>query len=177
MQRNPAWLEILQIAPVVVLAAPIVVSGQVDLAALALPFTLGTLLAAVVTGIVWRQGGALNPIAVGTDVWLVLGTLGFAVGIPPLAAWLADTQGFALFLTITLVGAAFFASPFGTIGARGDADVVRSRSAALLGLIVLATAWAWWFRTDVRLGGGLPFIVCNMVRRVAIHKSPPPRAR
>jgi len=108
---------------------------------------------------------------VGTDVWLLLGAVAFAGGVTPLASLLAGTQGFALFVVITTVSLAFLPTATGPIGARGDAAQVRSRSLALLGVLLLATAWAWWFRDDVRLGGGLPFIVSNVTRRVMIART------
>ena len=60
----------------------------------------------------------------------------------------------------------------GYIGYRhDDARWVRRASAALLALTALAGAWAFWFRTDVRVGGGLPFIVVNVVRRIMIRRA------
>ena len=50
----------------------------------------------------------------------------------------------------------------------GPRDWVRSRSLGVLGVSVMMLCWAWVFRHDVRLGGGLPFIVLNVTRRVLV---------
>ena len=44
--------------------------------------------------------------------------------------------------------------------------VLRKHLLKLLGLTVVILCWAWMFRHDIRLGGGLPFIVLNLGRRV-----------
>jgi hypothetical protein len=63
-------------------------------------------------------------------------------------------------------------SPQGFIGYR-DQDrprVVRT-SLGLLALAGCATVWSWAFRHDIRIGGGLPFIVLNVARRVIILRA------
>ena len=106
-------------------------------------------------------------------MWLVLGALAFNVPIETLASSLSATQGFALFVVIGVVGLiATFASKAGFIGCRSnDAAWVRRTSLVLLALAVAAAAWAFRFRSDIRLGGGLPFIVLNVARRVIIRRS------
>jgi hypothetical protein len=42
----------------------------------------------------------------------------------------------------------------------------------LLGLTLVIVAWAWFFRHDIRVGGGLPFIVLNVARRVMGRRAP-----
>jgi hypothetical protein len=37
---------------------------------------------------------------------------------------------------------------------------------------VLMVGWAWLFRHNIRLGGGLPFIVLNVARRVIGRRAP-----
>jgi len=170
MRSNPPWLELIQIVPVMVVAAPIVFRGEVDLAALPVPFVVAAALAVVANSVVLWRGAAINPIAFGTDVWLLLGAVAFGVGVPTLPTVLADTQGFALFVVISAVSAAFLGVPTGVIGARGDDRQIQRSSIGLLLLIFAATLWSWWFQHDVRLGGGLPFIVCNVVRRVVIAR-------
>ncbi|HEX6764015.1 MAG TPA: hypothetical protein VF103_01030 [Polyangiaceae bacterium] len=49
---------------------------------------------------------------------------------------------------------------------------MRRASMALLAVTGLVAAWAFWFRANVRLGGGLPFIVLNVTRRVMIRRAP-----
>jgi hypothetical protein len=115
----------------------------------------------------------LNPIAVGTGVWLIAGALAFNVPIRALEAFVASSQGFSLFVVITMVGlAALLLSPQGFIGHRTTdrAWIVRA-SLLLLALSVGAAAWAFRYRADIRLGGGLPFILLNVARRVLIRRA------
>ena len=121
-----------------------------------------------------RLGRVLNPILVGTGLWLCLGAVAFNVPVAALALWLGETQAFGLFVAAFGVGiVTTLFSPSGYIGCQHrDARWVRRASAALLALTGLAAAWAFWFRADVRLGGGLPFIVVNVVRRIMIRRAP-----
>jgi hypothetical protein len=79
-----------------------------------------------------------------------------------------------LFVVIGVVGlVATFTSKAGFIGCRSsDVAWVRRTSFVLLALAVAAAAWAFRFRADIRLGGGLPFIVLNVARRVLIRRAP-----
>ena len=144
-----------------------------ELARAASGFLIGAVLFVVVSWLVLRRRAVLNPILIGTGVWLVLGALAFNVPITPMAASLSATQGFSLFVVIVVVGlVATFTSKAGFIGCpSNDRAWVRRTSFVLLALAVAAAAWAFRFRSDIRLGGGLPFIVLNVARRVIIRRS------
>ncbi|MFT4625173.1 MAG: hypothetical protein ACI8PZ_003839 [Myxococcota bacterium] len=170
MWRSPPWVELIQLAPVVSLAFPIIVRGEVDLPSMGGAFAGATVLAVLVTaGLRWR-GHTLNPILLGTAVWLALGAVGFGAPVPQLASWLAETQAFGLFAAALGVGVvATVASPAGYIGAaHPDPAWVRKWSLVLLAVTSLAVVQAWLFRHDVRLGGGLPFILLNVTRRIVL---------
>ncbi len=165
---NPPWAELVQLIPVIALAFPVVTSGRVDLPSMTQAFPAAGGLAIAVTLGVLAAGKRLNPILVGTDLWLLLGAIGFGLGVSPIADLWAAWQGFALFaLVVPTLGVAM-ATPPGAIGADGPRDWVRSRSIAVLSLSILALGWAWAFRHDVRLGGGLPFVVVNVTRRALV---------
>jgi hypothetical protein len=140
---------------------------------MSLAFTIATALAVLITAMLVRQGVTLNPVLLGAALWLGLGAVGFGLPVPPLASWLAETQAFGLFACALGVGLVTTPrSGAGYIGAaHDDPGWVRSRSLVLLGVTALAVGWAWVFRHDVRLGGGLPFIVVNVTRRVMIARS------
>ena len=167
------WVELIQLVPVISLALPFIVRGDVELARAASGFLIGAVLFVIVSWLVLRGQGVLNPILIGTGVWLVLGALAFNVPIDSLASVLTVTQGFTLFVVIGVVGLiATLASKAGFIGRpSNDAVWVRRASLVLLALAVAAAAWAFRFRSDIRLGGGLPFIVLNVARRVIIRRS------
>jgi hypothetical protein len=172
--KNPAWAELIQLIPVVSLALPFIISGEVDLGRAASGFLLGALLALVVSAIVVNRGCVLNPILIGTGIWLCLGAVAFNGHLVQLSAWLVAAQGFGLFALVLAVGiATTFWSPQGYIGHRHqDARWLRRTSWALLALSIIAVWWAYQMRSNIRLGGGLPFIVLNVVRRVLIVRSP-----
>ncbi len=169
----PVWVELVQLVPVISLALPFIVRGEVELARAASAFLIAAGLFVLVSWLVLRLQAVLNPILIGTGVWLVLGALAFNVPIEALASSLSATQGFSLFVVIGVVGLiATFASKAGFIGcSSNDVAWVRRTSLVLLALAVAAAAWAFRFRSDIRLGGGLPFIVLNVARRVIIRRS------
>lgn len=169
--QNPVWLELIQLLPVISLALPFIVRGEVDLARAASGFLLGAALFASVSWLVLRLKGVLNPVLIGTGIWLVLGALAFNVPLDSLASRISSMQGFSLFVVIVAVGVATtLASPEGFIGYRGgDAAWIRRTSLVLLAVAVAAAAVAFRFRSDIRIGGGLPFIVLNVARRALIR--------
>ncbi|HEX6764014.1 MAG TPA: hypothetical protein VF103_01025 [Polyangiaceae bacterium] len=118
-----AWTELVQLVPIVSFALPFVLRGDVDIARAATGFVVGALLAlAISVALAWR-GYVLNPILVGTGLWLCLGAIAFNVPVPALVAWLVRTQAFGLFAAAFGVGiVTTLFSPFGYIGCRhGDA--------------------------------------------------------
>lgn len=147
---------------------PFIVQGGVDLGRAGSGFLIAAALTVPVTGVViWKQQ-RLNPILLGTALWLWLGAIGFNVPVELVADWLSETQAFGLFVAALLVGiVATFVSPHGYLGCNCESLAwIRRASFILLGLNLLVVVWAWYFRSDIRLGGGLPFIVLNVVRRV-----------
>jgi hypothetical protein len=168
------WAELVQLVPIVSFALPFVTKGEVDIGRAATGFVVGALLAVAISVLVARLGHVLNPILVGTGLWLCLGAVAFNVPVTALASSLERTQAFGLFVAAFGVGivATLWSAP-GYIGCRhGDARWIRHASVALLAVTALAAAWAFWFRADVRLGGGLPFIVLNVTRRIMIRRAP-----
>ena len=174
LRKNPVWAELIQLVPVISLAFPFIVQGQVDLSRAGVGFLVGALLTIPVTVAVVARGHILNPILVGTGLWLWLGACAFQLPIPALAQWIAATQAFGLFAGALAVGlATMFLSPHGYIACRSNSpDWIRRASLGLLGLTVACLVLAWAFRHDVRLGGGLPFILLNVVRRIACTRAP-----
>ena len=172
MWRTPVWAELLQLVPVITLAFPIIARGEVALSSMSMAFGVSTALAVAIIGGLWWRGFVLNPVLVGTAIWLAAGAVGFGLPVAPLASWMAETQAFGLFLAALGVGVvATLRGRGGYIGAaHPEASWVRSRSLLLLAVTLLAVAWAWLFRHDVRLGGGLPFILVNVTRRVLIAR-------
>lgn len=168
--QPPAWLELVQLIPVISLAIPFIARGEVDLTRAASGFLMAAALFVVVTWLVVVMNGVLNPILLGTGAWLILGALAFNIPLDSLASSLAETQGFTLFLVVCGVGLiATFASGEGFIGHRSeDAIWIQRASFVLLALAAGAAAWSYRFHTDVRLGGGVPFIVLNVARRLLI---------
>ena len=171
---NPVWAELVQLVPVVSFALPFVVKGEVDIARAATGFAVGAVLAVAISALLVRLGHVLNPVLVGTGLWLCLGAIAFNVPVAALAEWLGRTQAFGLFVAAFGVGVVpTLVSASGDVGCRHpDARWVPRASHALIALTGLAAVWAFWFRADVRLGGGLPFIVVNVVRRIMIRRAP-----
>ena len=174
IRRNAVWAELIQLIPVICLALPFILAGKVDLARAGSGFLIGALLTIPISLAVVLGKHLLNPILVGTGVWLWLGFAAFYVPLPALRAWLVDTQAFGLFAAALLVGTGTMAlSPWGYIAYRSsDPRWNRKSSLILLAFTVVIVVWAWRFRHDIRLGGGLPFIVLNVTRRVMARKAP-----
>jgi hypothetical protein len=172
--KNAAWAELVQLIPIVSLALPFIVNGKVDLARAGSGLVLGALLTIPVCALVLWKRATLNPILVGTGLWLWTGAFAFGVPVPPLRAALIDAQGFGLFAFVAVTGAVTLAfSPQGFIGCRHpEPRFVRKASLGLFALALLTLGWSWLFRNDIRAGGGLPFIVLNVVRRVVILRAP-----
>lgn len=177
--RNPAWAELLQLVPIISLALPFILAGKVDLSRAAPGFLLGALLTLPISvAVLWRRH-RLNPILIGTHFWLWLGLGAFYVPVPALRAWLIETQAFGLFalaLVVGVVATVWFPSGYVACPS-SDPRWTRRMSLGLLALTALIVVWAWIFRHDIRLGGGLPFIVLNVARRVIGRRAPTSDAR
>ena len=172
--QSPVWTELIQLVPVVSLALPFIVAGKVDLAQAGVGLVVGAMLTLPVTvAVLWKRA-VLNPILLGTALWLWAGAGAFSLPIPPLRDALIAAQGFGLFVGVVAVAIPALAfSAEGFIGCRSsDARFVRRASLALFALTLVVLAWSWAFRTDIRLGGGLPFIVLNVARRAIIRRAP-----
>jgi hypothetical protein len=172
-RQNPPWLELLQLVPVISLALPFIASGQVDLSRAGTGMLIAALLTLPIGALVQWLGGIHNPILLGTALWLWLGAAAFNLPLPALEAALVRAQGFGLFAGVLIVGVATtWLSPHGFIGCRHDEPrFVRRTSLALLALAAIALGWSFVFRHNIRLGGGLPFIVLNVVRRVIVVRA------
>ena len=144
-----------------------------DLAAAGSMFWIAAALTVPVALLVRIRGHRANPILIGTGLWLWIGAVAFWVPIEALTALYARIQAAGLFICALGVGiVATLASDAGYIGCpHPDRAWVRRTSLALLGLTVGVVAWSLWMRHDVRLGGGLPFIVLNVARRIAIARA------
>jgi hypothetical protein len=173
-RRSPAWAELIQLIPIISLALPFMLAGKVDLARAGVGFLLGAFLTLPISAAVVVRRHLLNPILVGTGLWLWLGLVAFYLPFPALRGWLVGTQAFGLFVGALLVGLGAMAlSPWGYIAYRSDDPRWnRKASLALLALTLLVVGWAWLFRHDIRMGGGLPFIVLNVTRRVIGRRAP-----
>jgi hypothetical protein len=171
---NPVWAELVQLVPVVSLALPFILTGKVDLAQAGVGLVVGAMLTLPVTLLVVLKGAVLNPILLGTALWLWAGLVAFSLPVPALREALIAAQGFGLFAGVVAVAVPALAfSPEGFIGCRSsDARFVRRASLGLLALALVVLAWSWVFRADIRLGGGLPFIVLNVVRRAIVRRAP-----
>ena len=169
---NPVWAEAVQLVPIIVLASSFIVGGEVDLARAGSLFAVAAFLTVPASAaVVWR-GHLLNPILVGTALWLWAGGIAFNVPVPSLAAAIAETQAVGLFVAALAVGGVTtFGSAGGYIGyPHPDPGWVRRASVGLLVLTVAVVAWCWVWRHDIRIGGGLPFIVLNVARRIGIAR-------
>ena len=174
IRRNAVWAELVQLVPIISLAFPFIIEGRVDISRAGTGFLIGALLAIPISSIVVLCNQLLNPILVGAGIWLWLGALAFKLPVAPLAAWMVETQAFGLFAAALAAGlAATLISPHGYVACRSsDPRWIRRASLGLLGLTLVILCWTWLFRRDIRLGGGVPFIVLNVARRVLGRRAP-----
>lgn len=172
--QNPVWLELVQLVPIVSLAFPFIVAGKIDVAHAGGAVLVAALLTIPVSVVVVMKKGLLNPILLGTALWLWVAALAFVVPLPGLVADLGEAQGAGLFLGVFVVGGiCALWSPQGFVGARHpDAGWIRRSSALMLGLSLVALGVSWVFRHNIRAGGGLPFIVLNLARRAFVLRAP-----
>jgi hypothetical protein len=174
VKQNPIWAELVQLLPVLSFALPFVLQGSVDLSRAKSGFVLGAGLAVAFSLLLVLRRHVLNPILVGAGLWLVGGALAFNVPVAPLAAWFVAAQASGLFaMALAVAVPATLFSPHGYVGARTtDRSWLRWSSLLLLSATLAAVAWAFWFRGNVRLGGGLPFIALNVTRRLLVRRAP-----
>jgi hypothetical protein len=170
---NPVWAELVQLVPIISLALPIILAGKIDFAQARSALLVAALLTIPVTGLVLVRRAVLNPILVGTALWLWVAALAFELDLAPLVAALSEAQGAGLFLGIFAVGiGATLLSPQGFVGAiNPDSAWIRRASLILLALALFAVGWSWAFRHNVRLGGGAPFLLLNIVRRRLVTRA------
>jgi hypothetical protein len=178
-RRNPVWAELLQLLPIISLALPFIIEGKADVGRAGVGFLIGALLTIPISAAVVMRKHLLNPILVGTGLWLWLGAIAFQFHVAPLAEWLTRTQAFGLFVAALGVGiAATVLSRWGYVACRSsDPRWNRNVSLGLLGFTLAIVVWAWLLRHDIRLGGGLPFIVLNVARRILTMRAPVDSAR
>ena len=99
-------LEVVQFIPIIGFAFPFLVAGEVDVTTAAMPFMVTALLAVLITTGVAIMRAPVNPILLGSGLWLLLGAIGFGGGIAPLANALAALQGASLLACISTVAIA-----------------------------------------------------------------------
>jgi len=124
--------------------------------------------------VVVARRAVLNPILVGTALWLWIAAVAFELELPGLVGALSNAQAAGLFFAVVVVGVlATILSPQGFIGAlHPDRAWIKRTSLTLLGLAIAIAAWSWAFRSNVRLSGGLPFLLLNIVRRRLVLRAP-----
>lgn len=164
--------EAVQFVPVITLASSFLISGGVDLQRAGTLFVIAGAGAVVITAVLLFFKVLLNPILVGTNLWLCIGALSFGLQINGLTGVLAQFQAGGLYACALLVGIVFTAVlPTGYIGMQHpDSATVKKMSIILLIVTGVILAWSLVLVKDIRLGGGLPFIILNMTRRVMINR-------
>lgn len=165
--------EAVQFVPVITLASSFLVSGGVDLQRAGILFVIAGAGAVAITGILLSLKVLLNPVLVGTNLWLCVGALAFGLHWDGLAGVLAKLQAGGLYTSVLLVGILFTTLlPSGYIGMRHpDSTIVKKQSLLLLMVTGAILVWSLILVKDIRLGGGLPFILLNMTRRLMIQRA------
>lgn len=165
---------IVQFVPIITLAITFILKGDVDLEQAAMLFVVSGIMAVGITLWLAAVKVTMNPILLASNIWLVMGAIAFGVPVPSLATLLSQTNAALLFATVLLVGTVQIALkiPTGFIGMENaDTRTVRRLSLILLALSAVILIWAFVFKDNIRLGGGLPFIILNITRRVMIKRS------
>lgn len=167
------FLEAVQFVPIITLASSFIVRGEANLEHAAILFEISAVAAIVITAALTARKVLLNPILLGTNLWLCIGAVGFGVPITPLAEQIGTGRGFGLYLCVLAVEIVLTASASsGGIGLRHpNKALVRRLSLMLLGLTAIAAIWSFLFMESIRLGGALPFIILNVSRRMLIRRS------
>ncbi len=173
MPRPPeVVLELVQFAPILAFAVPFMTAGAVDLSAAGSGFVRATVLAVVVAVALLAWKHPRNPIHAATDAWLVGGAVAFNLPLEAIAGLYSTWGALSLFAVVAVWGAVRLATGRGgfLLGSGATAVQLRKLTPVMIGLTVAAIAWAWWFLGDIRIGGGLPFIGLNVVRRVLLKR-------
>lgn len=158
--------------PIIVFAVRFIVAGEVDLALAGGQLLVAAVLAVVLKAVlVWRRA-VLNPLLLGVDLWLVVGAIGFNVPVPPIMDRMVVLGATSLFIAMGAVAAVMsFASRGGALGPDDlDRVFVQRASGVVVGLCVVAVWWSLWWSGDLRVGGGIPFIVVNVARRLLMRR-------
>ena len=165
--------EAVQFIPVITLASSFLVAGGVDMERAGALFVIAGVEAMVITGVLLFMKVLLNPVLVGTNLWLCAGALAFGIPLDGLAGVLAHLQAGGLYACALLVGIAFTAVlPTGYIGmVHPDTTTIKRMSIILLILTGMILVWSLVFVDNIRLGGGLPFIIMNITRRIMIRRT------
>lgn len=166
--------EIVQFVPIITLSITFIVKGDVDLEQAATLFVVSGSMAAGI--MIWLAvvKVTLNPILMASNIWLIVGAIAFGVPVPFLAALLSQTNAALLFVIVFVVGAVQIAQkiPTGFIGMENaDTPTVLRHSRILLALSAMILIWAFVFKDNIRLGGGLPFIILNVTRRLMVKRA------
>ena len=171
-KKQAVLAETVQFVPVIILAFSFLVKGDVDLNRAASLFLISGSIAAAITVFLVLKKTLLNPILLGTNIWLVLGAMVFSIPIPPLEDLIGSLQAAGLYVCVFVVAIVFtFGKRTGFIGMEHtDSSVIRKLSLIMLVLSGVVLAWSYVFVEDIRLGGGLPFILLNVTRRVIIRR-------
>jgi hypothetical protein len=174
MTRNlKVVVEVVQFVPIITLASSFIVKGGVDLNQAGTLFVISGAGALFITLTLVYFKVLLNPILLATNLWLLFGAIAFGIPIPLLVTFLSQTNAVLLFAATFGLGIVLtFAAPrTGFIGMQGgDITTVRRLSFILLALAAVALVWVILFKDNIRIGGGLPFIVLNVTRRMLIRR-------
>lgn len=164
--------EVVQFAPILTLASSFIVAGDVDLERAGTLFLVAAAEAIAITCGLIALRRPLNPVLLGTNLWLLLGAVAFGIPVDPLAGVLGRIRAAGLFACALAVGGLLTAlSPGGYLGVQLlDRGAVLRGSGIVLALTAVALAWSWVFVDDIRLGGGLPFIALNVARRLIARR-------
>lgn len=162
-----------QFIPVITLASSFIVSGGVDLSRAATLFVISGIGAFVITSALIIRKIQLNPVLLGTNIWLCAGALAFGVPVPALANVLAKAQAAGLFVCVLGVSVPLMIfSPAGFIGMpHPDPKTVRKLSLRLFVAAAVVFVWSIIMVDNIRLGGGLPFILLNVTRRMMMRRA------
>jgi len=164
--------EAVQFAPVITLASSFLLAGSVDLEKAGTLFVISGVGAVVITALLACKRVLLNPVLLGTNLWLVIGAFAFGFSIPSLSRITAQMAASGLFGCVFVLGAVMtFSLRTGFVGMDiPDRGAVIRLSLILLAFTGIALILSWVFRDNIRLGGGLPFILLNIIRRMMIRR-------